>query len=334
MKQENIMSIARLGACMLYLAATIPAGWAQDDFDETKIFIEINATDGDAGLHALLDGEGWKQASIDDPDGKTIFYEKAKGNLLDQGLTENFFESAEPLCAPDPEDPEAEVVPLAEFLERFPSGEYVFTGKIHPGEKLGGTTSTLTYNLPAAPDISMFDGTEDVDPDNAMISWAAGLDLGEKCHDDDLISDGVIADPVLVNVVGWEVVVEPADDEAVDPLRVFSVQLPPGQTSVTVSPEYLNTFPAGTEFKFEVGAIEESGNQTFSEGSFCTLPSCPEENGEEFGPAVAKEASMVESAVLSEPAIVSGTGAVGWPLILILGTTLVLLVRSRRRVSA
>jgi hypothetical protein len=74
-----------------------------------------------------------------------------------------------------------------------------------------------------------------------------------------------------VNIVGWEVVVEPADEEAIDPFRVFSVQLPPELTSVTVSPEYLNSFPAGTEFKFEVGAIEASGNQTFSEGGFSTL---------------------------------------------------------------
>jgi len=74
-----------------------------------------------------------------------------------------------------------------------------------------------------------------------------------------------------VNIVGWEVVVEPADEEAIDPFRVFSVQLPPELTSVTVSPEYLNSFPAGTVFKFEVGAIEASGNQTFSEGGFSTL---------------------------------------------------------------
>ena len=41
-------------ALALLLAATMPVSWAQEDFDETKVVIEINATDGDAGLHALL----------------------------------------------------------------------------------------------------------------------------------------------------------------------------------------------------------------------------------------------------------------------------------------
>lgn len=325
MKEKHFMLNTLLGVLALLLAATMPVSWAQEEFDETKVFIEMNATDGDAGLHALLDAEAWKEVRIDDPDGKKVFQEQAKGNLLEQGLTENFFESAEPLCVPDPEDLEAEVVPLSEFLERFPSGDYVFTGKIHPGGKLKGT-ATLTYNIPAAPDISMFDGTEDVDPANAVITWAAGMDLGEKCQDDDLVTEGIITDPALVDVVGWEVVVEPEDEEAIDPFRVFSVQLPPGQTSVTVSPEYLNAFPAGTEFKFEVGAIEASDNQTFSEGSFCTQPSCPEEEGAQLA-AVAK-ASSVESVASV------GAGAISWPLILAFGCALGLPSWIRKRRAA
>ena len=325
MKKKHLMLNTLLGVLALLLTATMPVTWAQEEFDETKAFIEMNATDGDAGFHVLLDAEAWKEVRIDDPDGKKIFQEQVKGSLMEQGLTENFFESAEPLCAFDEEDPEAEVVPLSEILERFPAGEYTFTGKIHPGDKLEGT-ATLTYDLPAAPDISMFDGTEDVDPDNALITWAAGLDLGEKCHDDDLVTDGIITDPALVAIVGWEVVVEPADEESIDPFRVFSVQLPPGQTSVTVSPEYLNAFPPGTEFKFEVGAIEANDNQTFSEGSFCTLPSCPEEEGAEL--AAVPKASSVESVASV------GAGTISWPLILAFGSTLGLLSWIRRRNAA
>ena len=109
MKQKHLILNAHLGALTLLLAVTMPVCWAQEEFDETKIFIEMNATDGDAGLHALLDAEAWVSVSIDDPDGERIFLEDVKGNLMEQGLTENFFESAEPLCAPDAEDPEAEV---------------------------------------------------------------------------------------------------------------------------------------------------------------------------------------------------------------------------------
>jgi len=322
MKENHLKLSAQLGAFTLMLAATMPVSWAQEEFDETKIFIEMNATDGDAGLHALLDAEAWVWASIFGVDGRRIFMEDAQNNLQEQGLTENFFESAEPLCAPDEDDPEEEVVSLSEFLERFPPGEYRFKAVTIEGDKLEDT-ATLTFNLPAAPDISMFDGTEDVDPANALMTWAAGMDLGEKCHDDDLVTDGIITDPALVNIVGWEVVVEPEDEEAFDPFRVFSVQLPSEMTSVTISPEYLNSFPAGTEFKFEVGAIEASGNQTFSEGGFSLLS----------GTTAAAPPPVVVATPAQPTGGSVGGGAIGW-LMLVIGSALGLLGWMRRRKAA
>lgn len=247
-------------AISLALVSIAPAGWAQEEFDEAKVVIEINATDGDIGFHALLDAEAWQVARIKSPDDELLFRERAKRNLLEQGLTENFFESAEPLCAPDPDDPDAEVVPLSEFLERLPAGEYRFTGKTVEDEALRGTAE-LTHALPAAPDIMSFVGT--------IVTWVPGSDLG-LCQDDTLVADGTIPNPADVPVVGWEVAIEPADDEAVDPLRVFTVQLPPDQTFVTVPSEFLDTYAADgvTEFKVSVGAIEASGNQTFGEEEF------------------------------------------------------------------
>ena len=94
-----------------------------------------------------MDAEAWQEVGIDDPDGKKIFQEQVKGSLMEQGLTENFFESAEPLCAFDEEDPEAEVVPLSEILERFPAGNYRITAKSNEEGKLTGT-ATLTHNPP------------------------------------------------------------------------------------------------------------------------------------------------------------------------------------------
>lgn len=255
-----IHPIARCAGVAIALAMTTFPAWAQEEFDETKVLVEINATDGDAGFHALLDGDAWNEVRIDTPDGKKVFEEKAKDSLLEQGLTENFFESAEPLCRPDPEEPDEAVVPLAEFLGRFPAGAYSFSGKSNEGDKLAGTAE-LAYDLPAAPDILSFDGT--------LITWTAGTDLG-NCNDPTLVADGVIADPAAVPLVGWEVVVEPADEEAVEPLRVFSVQLPASASSVTVPAEFMLAYldDGVTEFKVEVGAIEASGNQTFSEEEF------------------------------------------------------------------
>ncbi|MEX2126026.1 MAG: hypothetical protein WD795_19200 [Woeseia sp.] len=261
------------GVLGLAMAAASAPGLAQEPFDEIKVLVEINATDGDIGFHVLLDADAWRRVTIDDPTGKRLFQEQAKGTLVDQGLTENFFESDEPLCDPSLVEEEDDlVVTLAEFQERFPAGLYIFTGKSNEGETLTDT-ALLTHNLPAAPDIDAFDGTGNVPTADAVIDWAQGDDLGECPF------AGLVPDPGSVVEIGWEVVVEPEDEEAVSPLRVFSVQLPASQTSVTVPQEFLDTYVAQgvTVFKFEVGAIEESGNQTFSEGIFCTTE-CPDDD--------------------------------------------------------
>lgn len=248
------------------------------EFDEAVVLIEINATDGDIGFHSLFDADAWTEALIYSPDGKLLFKEKAKDRLAEQGLTENAFESDEPLCAPDAEEPDAEVVPLSEFVERFDAGVYRFTGKTLDDEGLEGTAE-LTYELPAAPEILGFDGT--------LVTWQPGTDLG-RCQDDELVSNGTIPDPGGVEIVAWEVVVEPADDEAVDPLRVFSVQLPgDAPNTVTVPAEFISAYQAEdvVEFKVEIGAIEASGNRTFSEEEFDLggeeeVEGEPEDNGE------------------------------------------------------
>ena len=238
------------------------------EWDDLKVIIEINASDGDAGFHALADADAWRWFRVTDPDGNKILAMKLTGILMEQGLTENFFESAEPLCESDEEEPDDLVVTFAEFIMRFPGGDYLFRANTNEGDRVKGTAE-LTYNLPAAPDISMTEDSEQ-SIDGVIIEWEPGVDLGEKCHDQSLIDDGIIADPATVAIVGWEVVVEPDDDEASDPSRKFAVQLPPEQTSVLVPAEYLERFfdEEFDEFKFEVGAIEESGNQTFSEGTF------------------------------------------------------------------
>jgi hypothetical protein len=252
------------------MLAFAPLASADEGFDETRLLIEINATDGDAGFHALFDAGAWKEVRMDDPYGQKIFDEKAFAGLRAQGLTENFFESAEPVCDEDDAEEDDPVVSLAEFIERFPSGIYNFYGKTNENEHFAGDAE-LTYDLPAAPVIS--DGEAFVEDDDVVITWAAGTTLGEKCHDQDLVDDGIISDPALVAIVGWEVVIEPADDEGIDPLRKFTAQLPPGFTSVTISAEFIEAYLDEDidEFKFEVGAIEASGNQTFSEAEFCIV---------------------------------------------------------------
>ncbi|MFQ5829916.1 MAG: hypothetical protein ACE5JD_12285 [Candidatus Methylomirabilia bacterium] len=257
-----LMFLAAMAA--LTLAAAVPASWAATvELDEAFVRIEINASDGDVGFHGKFDGEPSKLMTIRRPDGEVIYRVRARRNLKRQGLTENFFESAEPTC---------EEQPLAAFLLRFPTGVYSFEGKTNDGADILEGEFTLTHALPAAPDISAFDGStvELDDDDSVVIHWGPGTDLG-ACHDQALVNNGTIPDPANVAVERWEVVVEPdVDVEALGlPFSVFSVQLPPGQVSVTVPFEYLDSYAVAgvTEFKFEVGA-KSGENQTFSEGTF------------------------------------------------------------------
>ncbi|MCA9811124.1 MAG: 2OG-Fe(II) oxygenase family protein, partial [Candidatus Dadabacteria bacterium] len=41
-------------------------------FGDAEIRIEVNSTDGDAGLQIFLDGEPWRRVRIEDPRGKLV----------------------------------------------------------------------------------------------------------------------------------------------------------------------------------------------------------------------------------------------------------------------
>ena len=84
----------------LIFVSTGSVSRAHDDeipFDEAELFFELNNTDGDLGIHALIDGEAWKKLEIEDPREREILDVSVRGRLRRQGLTEIFFESAEPV---------------------------------------------------------------------------------------------------------------------------------------------------------------------------------------------------------------------------------------------
>ena len=287
MKPFRLMSItlsAAAGAVLILgtgttvVTATEPCG----GFEECKVLIEINATDGDIGFHFLMDGDGLNSARLHGPNGVKVFQDRAMGPLREQKLTETFAESAEPLCWPDPEaDPDDEIVTLEEFLERWAAGTYVFSGRADKGEKSTGETE-LTYELPAAPQDLMFAG--------GVISWSAGDDLGNCASASEL--DLLVADftlpmhPEDVEVAAWEIVFEPdvEDGDPIDPTGslVFSIRVAGDieTKEVTVPAEYLASLPDDTPAKMEVGAIGADDNATFTEvGGFCIneVEGCDEE---------------------------------------------------------
>ncbi len=201
-----------------------------------EIRIELNATDLDAGIQIFLDGEGWDRMIGTDPDGNTILDISAVGSIGIQGITELFFESAEPSL---------EEQSLEELFELFPEGIYRFEGTTTEGDVLKGK-ARLTHALPDGPELILPEEDDDaVDPDNTVIEWE------------------LVDDPEGSMIVGYQIIVE----REIGGLRVFSADVGPETTSVTVPPEFM---ASGTEYKFEVLAIEASGNQTISEREFET----------------------------------------------------------------
>ena len=226
---------------LVMLPAAVPR-YPVVPFSTAKMIIEVNATDGDAGIQISVDAPGWKRLTVFDPGGEEIFEVQAAGSVEQQGVTELFFES---------EEPSFDEVPLAEFLARFPEGEYTFTGRTTDGQRLRGK-ARFTHNIPAGPEIA-FPAEGAVLPANmpVVIDWqpATGPFPGANS---------------AVTVTGYQVIVDRVNS---NPLRVFSVMLPASVTQVTVSPQFIE---AKAEYKFEVLAIEVGGNQTITERTFKT----------------------------------------------------------------
>src|SRR5262245_41603793 len=78
------------------LVVATPAPAAATKFEATRIFIEFNSTDNDLGFHVFLDAEEWQSVRITNPVGVTIFDVAGKGAYANLGLSELFFEGAEP----------------------------------------------------------------------------------------------------------------------------------------------------------------------------------------------------------------------------------------------
>lgn len=227
----------------LILASTTRELWAQDPseipFSEAKYFIELNATDNDVGVQALLDGEPWRWLRIERPDGRKILEIMTSRSLTRQGLTELFFESSEPSL---------DEVPLAEFLAQFPEGEYEFEGKTIDGKDIRGK-ATFTHVIPAGPVIVLPQEGVLVNPNNLIIEWEPVTKT--------------IAGSSEIVITGYRVIVE-----QVEPLRVLSIDLPASVTSVKIPQEFF--VQHNTLHKFEILAIEAGGNQTITERSFVT----------------------------------------------------------------
>ncbi len=231
-----------------------PAACADDEpsqgtvpLKEAKLNIEHNATDKDTGFQGFIDSEGWKRLDARGPGGVVLTFE-GRGELGDLGLTELFFESVEPENAD---------VPIEELLARLPEGCYTIEGKtMENGESSGKTlgTALLTHDIPEGP---------------VLLSPAAGavVDAGDLVASWSPVTKTITGEDV--QIIAYQLIIE--KDAEPHPHMIgnigLSMYLPATVTRVTVPDGFLEP---GTAYKWEVLAIEESGNQTLSSGEFAT----------------------------------------------------------------
>ena len=263
------LSIAHAAVATVALAIASPAGWAdehdEDDgeipYDEAELFFELNNTDGDLGIHALIDGEAWKRLRIQDPNERKMLNVRVKGRLRRQGLTEFFFESAEPVFD--------DLAP-ADFFARFPEGEYKIEGRTLDGSELESEVE-LTHTMPAPPvptvntepmAVQCDDEEPGYDASEVSAPVTIAWDEVTMSHPDPDTGGAGVQPPIPVEINNYEVVVEILDDE-VD--STFSIQLPPDSREITLPMEFI---ALGDNFKYEVLAREESFNQTAVESCF------------------------------------------------------------------
>lgn len=218
-------------------------------FEEAQLFFELNNTDGDLGIHGKVDGDEWKYLRIKDPYGRRMLNVWVSGRLKRQGLTEIFFESAEPTF--DELDP-------MKFFRRFPEGTYEIRGYTLDNEKRESEI-ILSHVLPAPAEnvqISGEDAAESCDADElpavsspVIISWDAVTN-----------SHPTLGKPGEVEIEYYEVVVENEDAEL-----VMSTMLPSDVTELEIPQGFILL---NDEFKFEILAKDVNGNKTAIESCF------------------------------------------------------------------
>jgi hypothetical protein len=228
--------------------AAQPASEAVTPLAEAKLNIEHNATDEDTGFQGFLDSDGWKRLEVTGPDGLVLTLE-GQGALGNLGLTELFFESVEPENAD---------VPVEDVLGMLPEGEYIIEGTgIEAGERTGPTrgVALLTHTIPAGPELVSPEEDEVVSADDELVvRWRP-------------VTETIDGQPV--EIIAYQLIIEKDAEPHPHMIGIFglSMHLPADVTEVTIPGEFLEP---GTDYSWEVLAIEESGNQTISESAFST----------------------------------------------------------------
>ncbi len=250
--QPNALCAALAAVALLAAPAlTAQAEGGEMPFSVSELYFELNDTDGDLGFHGLIDGEPWKKLEIEGPDERLLALIRLRSQLRRQGLTELFFESAEP---------NFDDLPPEVFFARFPEGTYEIEGITLEGKELESETE-ITHLLPAPVDNFTVNGEavpEDCDEGpvpEVTAPFTIDWDPVTLSHPE----LGRTDEPI--KVVRYEVIVEREEPTLVK----YTILLPPDVTEVEIPGASITP---GDEVKVEVLTREESGNQSATESCF------------------------------------------------------------------
>ncbi|MBM3770031.1 MAG: hypothetical protein FJW27_01850 [Acidimicrobiia bacterium] len=214
-------------------------------FPVAELFLELNNTDGDLGMHSNLDGGGWTQLEVEGPSGRPLLGIVTTGPLRRQALTQLSFESTEPPF--DELDPDV-------FFRRFPEGTHEisaraqdqeYESRVYLSHVLAAPAEATVPGQPAAESCTSEPLPEVSGP--VLIDWqpvtASHPELGR---------------PGQVTISRYQLFVQQDDTK-------LSLDLRPDVTEFEI-PASLTV--AGGVFKFEIIARTTTGNNTAIESCF------------------------------------------------------------------
>ncbi len=219
---------------------------AQVSFTAADVFLELNDTDGDLGIHASTNSTTpWTLMKIIGPTGLLMEF-TTRPELTAQGMSQVDFESAEP-----PFDE----LPPSRFFRRFPEGRYAIVAHGVKGERIK-SYANLSHIMAAPPGNLRFNGVRAAntcdDPLPTVVPpVTATWDLVTESHPR-------IGKRGAVRIARYEVFVEGGTVKLSADLApsIAQFDIPPAATA------------GAQEFKFEIIAQTTTGNNTAIETCF------------------------------------------------------------------
>ena len=215
-------------------------------FEEAEIFVELNDTDGDLGLHTSIDGDPWLDLEIEGPGDRELLNIFSHGRMRAQGLTQLFIESAEP---------EFDELHPADFFRRFPEGRYSIEGRAQEGGTMRARAE-LSHVMAARPgniQLNRAQAAESCDDRPPMVLPPVMIDWDPVTQ-----SHPTIGKKGPVAISRYQLFVEREN-------VTFSLDLPPTVTQFEIP---AGVTALGKEFKFEIIARTATGNNTAVESCF------------------------------------------------------------------